>query len=79
MSEVDGKIYVIGGAPRRGLSVGLALQTIEMYDPTTDAWIQKADTPTGRLLHSASAVNGVIYAIGGTKERLTEYFNCRSI
>jgi hypothetical protein len=42
---------------------------LEMYDPTTDAWEPKADMPTKRWSHSASAVNGKIYAIGGWNGR----------
>ena len=57
-SVVNGKIYAIGGgAP--------GLSTVEMYDPTTDRWLRKADMPTARTLFPASAVNGYIYAIGG--------------
>jgi hypothetical protein len=64
MSKVAGKIYVIGGGRERPED----LQTVEMYDPTTDAWETKADMPTWRRSHSASAVNGIIYAIGGLKQ-----------
>ena len=39
--------------------------TVEMYDPKTDTWTQKADMPTPRSA-STSVVNGKIYAIGGT-------------
>ena len=63
ISKVAGKIYVIGGSPRRGAN----LQTVEMYDPTTDVWEPKADMPTARLWLSTSAVNGIIYAIGGSR------------
>ncbi|MCH8294075.1 DUF1668 domain-containing protein, partial [Candidatus Poribacteria bacterium] len=31
-------------------------------------WIQKADMPTARSVPSASVVNGIIYAIGGTPD-----------
>lgn len=61
ISEVKGKIYVIGGCPNRSI----ALQTVEEYDPTTDTWTRKADMPTARFALSASEVNGYIYAIGG--------------
>ena len=38
---LDGKIYVMGGAPA-GLSI---LDSMEMYDPSTDTWATKASLP----------------------------------
>ena len=71
-SVVDGKIYAIGGEKthkrRIGPGVGhdtIDLSIVEMYDPVTDTWTQKADMPTPRSA-STSVVNGKIYAIGGT-------------
>ena len=71
-SVVDGKIYAIGGAKihkrRIGPGVGrdiIELPTVEMYDPATDTWTQKADMPTPRGT-STCVVDGKIYAIGGT-------------
>ena len=61
---VNGKIYAIGGEIDRFGDVSVA--TVEMYDPKTDTWTQRADMPTARTT-SASVVNGKIYAIGGTK------------
>jgi sugar lactone lactonase YvrE len=43
------------------------LSTVEVYDPTTDTWTQKAHMPTPRWTVSVSAVNGKIYAIGGLR------------
>jgi len=57
---VDGKIYVIGGAPR---SWGFTA-AVEEYDPATDTWTRRADMPTSRQV-AAAAVDGIIYAIGG--------------
>jgi hypothetical protein len=39
---VNGKIYAIGG------SSGVAISTVEEYDPATDKWTKKADTPTAK-------------------------------
>ena len=71
-SVVDGKIFVIGGAQLkkikgyRGWGIeAKKLPTVEMYDPTTDAWTQKADIPTVRSYLSTSVMDGKIYAIGG--------------
>ena len=57
---VDGKIYAIGGYN------GITLSTVEVYDPATDTWAKTANMPTARVGPSTSAVNGYIYAIGGT-------------
>ncbi len=58
---VDGKIYVIGGAPVRfGYTAA-----VEEYDPATDIWMTRADMPTARQGLCAAAVDGIIYAIGG--------------
>jgi N-acetylneuraminic acid mutarotase len=58
---VDGKIYVVGGAPvQYGISA-----VVEEYDPATDTWTRRADMPTARQLLVAAAVDGIIYAIGG--------------
>jgi len=58
---VDGKIYVIGGAPVRFGET----EAVEEYDPATDTWTRRADMPTARQGVRAAAVDGIIYAIGG--------------
>ena len=64
-SEVNGKIYAIGGeTPHHGT----ALSAVEEYDPTTDRWTEKANMPTPRPYLSTSEVNGKIYAIGGVAQ-----------
>jgi len=60
---VDGKIYIIGGAP---VSHG-ATAVVEEYDPATDTWTPRADMPTARQGVAAVAVDGIIYAIGGNE------------
>ena len=71
VSVVDGKIYAIGGTkiktiqvPRGFNSESEELATVEMYDPVTDTWTQKADMPTPKKTMTC-VVNGKIYAIGG--------------
>ena len=71
VSVVDGKIYAIGGSKTkkiqvpRGFTTGSEeLPTVEMYDPATDTWTQKADMPTPRKTKTC-VVDGKIYAIGG--------------
>jgi RNA polymerase sigma factor (sigma-70 family) len=66
-STVNGKIYVIGGGqsswdtPWENFST-----TVEAYDPEMDKWEKKADMLTARGYLSTCAVNGKIYAIGGS-------------
>ena len=70
---VDGKIYAIGGGKGKKYQVGdgwvhsgKLLPTIEMYDPVTDTWTQKADLPVPRCSsNSTCIVDGKIYIIGG--------------
>ncbi len=69
---VDGKIYAIGGAETKKIQRGggwvnsvRLLPTIEMYDPGTDTWTQKADMPVPRSSNSTCIVDGKIYIIGG--------------
>ena len=71
VSVVDGKIYAIGGSKLKKYQVprGFGIEseelpTVEMYDPTTDTWTQKADMPTPRKTKTC-VVGGKIYAIGG--------------
>ena len=71
-SVVDGKIYTIGGeqvekikAYKGWVNKVKNLPTVEMYDPSTDTWTQKADMPTARSYFSTSVMEGKIYAIGG--------------
>ena len=71
VSVVDGKIYAIGGTktktiqvPRGFSSESEELATVEMYDPVTDTWTQKADMSTPKKTMTC-VVNGKIYAVGG--------------
>ena len=70
---VDGRIYVIGGAPSCPWCG--AILTLEVYEPATDTWIRKADIPRAIITASTSMVDGKIYAIGGqgTVRRVDEY------
>jgi N-acetylneuraminic acid mutarotase len=72
--QVNGKIYVIGGATmnpgskepavfpnRPARSVG----TNDMYDPATDKWESRSPMPTARNHAFSGMVDGKIYVIGG--------------
>ena len=64
-SVVNGKIYAIGGATDVSAG-GRPFSTVEVYDPATDTWTQKADMPTARRSLPAAVVNEIIYVIGGS-------------
>ena len=68
-SVVNGKVFVIGGSGQLEMNEfgDTSLSTVEMYDPKTDIWTQKANMPTARSGVSVSVVDGKIYAIGGSK------------
>jgi len=57
---VDNKIYVFGGANSSGV-----LNTVEMYDPTSDTWTAKTPMPTARRMPACGVVDNKIYVIGG--------------
>jgi N-acetylneuraminic acid mutarotase len=59
---IDGKIYVISGAPST-LSVTPA---VEMYDPIADTWTRKANIPSARCYPATCTFDGKIYVFGGT-------------
>ena len=61
---VGGKIYVLGGISRQGLAVA----TVEEYDPATDSWTRRAPMPTPRGMLAAASVGSIVYAIGGRSD-----------
>jgi len=72
--EVDGKIYVIGGATTvegskapaiAGAGPARVLTSNDVYDPVTNVWQSRAPMALGRNHAFAGAVNGKIYVIGG--------------
>ncbi|MFC1712816.1 sigma-70 family RNA polymerase sigma factor [Candidatus Poribacteria bacterium] len=67
---VNGKIYAIGGitGPWHFEDGGIALSSVEEYDPTTDTWARKADMPVETYGLAASALNGKIYVVGGASK-----------
>ena len=65
-ATVEGKVFVIGGSffDRRNWQYP---SSGEVYDPATDSWSAIADMgfATGRTDHTAVAVGGSIYVMGG--------------
>lgn len=58
----DGKIYVVGGMS----DAGVALGTLEAFDPKTNTWQVLNSMPTPRHSLAVVAADGGIYAIGGS-------------
>jgi hypothetical protein len=59
----NNKIYTFGGY---GTSSSDVKNYVYCYDPSTDAWTQKANMPTARWGPIAIEFNGLIYVFGGT-------------
>jgi N-acetylneuraminic acid mutarotase len=69
MGVVGGRLYVIGGYKRSGLSVWGPVATVYAYDPATDSWTEGAAMPTARGALSVTVHDGKLYAIGGYEGR----------
>jgi hypothetical protein len=54
---IDGKIYVIGGAP----SPSSLTSAVEMYDPILDTWTRMANMPSARCGHATCTFDGKMY------------------
>ena len=59
-TQLDGKIYVIGGYYASKIS-----SANEIYNPETGDWVTRTSMPTARYGLGVANVNGKIYAIGG--------------
>ena len=64
---VNGKIYLIGG---NADATGALLSTVQVYDPSGDAWttLTTTGTFTPRYNLAASVVDGKIYIFGGCND-----------
>lgn len=60
-----GFIYVFGGSTTYGNNAAPYLNSIEAYDPSSDAWIDFGLLPTARRELSAATAGGRIYVLGG--------------
>lgn len=60
-----GRLYIIGGYSKSGLSVWNPVATVYAYDPATDSWAERAPMPTARGALSVMEHEGMLYAIGG--------------
>lgn len=57
---LDGKIYLIGGFAKEGVT-----GRVERYDPKTDRWTVRAPLPVALHHAGAASLNGKLYVAGG--------------
>lgn len=69
---VKGKIYLVGGSKNIWWAVEQTA-AIDIYDPKKDKWSRGADMPTPRQGMGVAAVDGLIYAVGGSNHELGLY------
>lgn len=70
-ATLDGRIYVIGGGDVTSGGVPAPpTTTVEVYDPETDSWTLATPMLRAVTNHTAVALNGKIYVIGGEEEFL---------
>ncbi|KAM3611476.1 uncharacterized protein V6R79_019159 [Siganus canaliculatus] len=62
-AALDGKMFITCG--RRGRAY---LRETYCFDPVANSWTACAEGPVGRAWHGMAAVNGRIYAIGGSND-----------
>jgi len=62
---IDGKLYVAGGAYGANTAFSV-LNTLEIYNPSTNSWTTGAPMPTARVSHAVAVLDGKLYAVGGT-------------
>ena len=61
---ISDKLYVVGGK-LTALNDASIMAAAEAYNPATDTWEAKASMPTPRVFLAATAVDGVLFAVGG--------------
>ena len=63
-AQIEGKIYAFGG---KNLATGKYFNSIDVYDPQTNSWINPSVTgnPIARAGSCATMVNGKVYIMGG--------------
>jgi len=58
-------VYIVGGLNE----MNAELQSVDVYNPVTEHWMQASNMHTKRAYVGVSAVNGFIYAVGGWTEK----------
>jgi N-acetylneuraminic acid mutarotase len=68
---VNGTMYLIGGFIAADNSSGYDVSTaVEVYDPATDMWTQKAPSPYCSAGYATAALDGKIYILAGSRDNL---------
>jgi N-acetylneuraminic acid mutarotase len=60
-ASLDGRVFVIGGLS----ATGVTLDTVEVYDPATDAWTEGPAHPVPIHHPMAAVLDGLLYVAGG--------------
>ena len=60
VAVLDGKLYAVGG-----FGNGDYLNSVERYDPATNAWEAVAPMASARGDHGVAVLDGKLYAVGG--------------
>lgn len=68
-AALGGKLYIFGGRIRNadGTVIDDTLAAVEMYDPATDTWTDRAPMPTGRRTLVVGNINGKAQVMGGER------------
>ena len=73
-AALDGKFYVIAGRTERGKRL-VALDTVEVFDPATRTWTEKAPIPGPREAPAAVTQKDTILLAGGFEFETFGYFD----
>jgi N-acetylneuraminic acid mutarotase len=66
VGQINGKIFVVGGAQQHGDRPPTAASTLNMmYDPAIDCWQERAPLPLALSHVGVSELDGILYAVGG--------------
>jgi N-acetylneuraminic acid mutarotase len=67
---VGDRLYVVGGYTGRRLGF-TPVASLHEYDPTRDAWIERAPMPTARGALAVAVAGNRLHALGGTADGVT--------
>ena len=62
---VDGKLYVLGGLSNCNATQS-TLANLDVYDPATDSWTQRAPSVQPQFRRPVASVNGQLYLVGSS-------------
>ena len=69
MAALDGKLYAVGGRVEEedyeAAAVDRPANTVERFDPASNAWEEVAPMATPREAHVMAVLDGKLYAVGG--------------